>query len=330
MVFFLNPPDPSGLNNIAVKETLYERLYVVDYPGQLKGKRYFPGFISRFLDILFLRRLERLAGVRFDVLWNFENSRFYDMRFASNRLKIYHQVDLNQDFHVKLAASTADICFCTTDFILCRLAKYTERVYKIHHGVAGHAFLATPNISDNPRLTATLIGNLDIPYLDISLLRRLITLNPKILFNLIGSYSPSGSTFRALADLANVTFSGKVESEKLSDYISQSDLLLLCYQADKWKEQLASPHKMMEYFASGNLIVATYTDEYKDKRDLLLMANNSEEFLAAFSKAVNNLKFYNSPEHRERRISFARENTYLQQINRINDFLHKHYLPELL
>ena len=57
------------------------------------------------------------------------------MKFAGDRLKIYHQVDLNQNFHVREAAHRADICFCTTDFIKRDIIPYNDKVYKIHHGV---------------------------------------------------------------------------------------------------------------------------------------------------------------------------------------------------
>ena len=69
------------------------------------------------------------------MVWLFENSRFFDLAFAGERLKIYHQVDLNQNFNPKTAAATADICFCSSDRIKERILPFNALVHKIHHGL---------------------------------------------------------------------------------------------------------------------------------------------------------------------------------------------------
>jgi hypothetical protein len=109
-----------------------------------------------------------------------------------------------------------------------------------------------------------------------------------------------------------------VESSVIKNYLAESDVLLVCYKANEYREQLASPHKMMEYFASGKVIVATYTDEYKDKRHLLAMADSIDEYVAKFDEVVKNLSIYNSSERQVERIEFAREHTYCRQIEKIN------------
>ena len=133
-VYFLNPPNLS-INNISVNLTEYDKLFKVDSPIIVKGLRFYPRFLRKWIEARWLKKLEKQIGCSFDVIWLFENSRFYNMEFASKRLKIYHQVDLNQNFHVSEAASSADICFCTTEYILNAIKPWNQKVYKIHHGV---------------------------------------------------------------------------------------------------------------------------------------------------------------------------------------------------
>ena len=73
----------------------------------VKGLRFYPKKIRNFTEKKWLEKLEDKIGQRFTTVWLFENSRFYDMSFAERRLKIYHQVDLNQNFHVREAASSS-------------------------------------------------------------------------------------------------------------------------------------------------------------------------------------------------------------------------------
>jgi hypothetical protein len=328
-VFFLNPPDSIN-KKINLQKTLIENIYIFNYAGQIRGLRYFPSFIRLTINRIFLKKLELVAKVRIDIVWNFENSRLYDMRFANNRLKIYHQVDLNQDFHVRAAASSADICFCTTDYIKQKIIQYNKNSFKIHHGVSDESFLENSYPSTNIHPVATLVGNLDISYFDLDLFEKLVLRYEYVHFNLIGTYLQQGLTYKKLSKYQNVQFIGKVESSLIKEYLAKSDILLVCYKANEFKEQLASPHKMMEYLASGKVILTTYADEYKDKCNLLLMANSSVDYLMHFDDAVSKIDFYNSRDKMNERILYAKENTYARQLERINDALCMLKLPNII
>ena len=83
----------------------------------------------------------------------------------------------------------------------------------------------------------------------------------------------------------------------------------------------------MEYFASGKVIVATYTDEYMDKRHLLVMTDSNEEYLTKFGEVIRDLEIYNSPEKKAERVAFARENSYPNQLEKISTILAENRLP---
>ena len=317
-VYFLNPPSNG---EIAIKKTKYENVSVVDYPGHFKGLRFLPSFLQKLFIRRSFQQIEKALSVNFDVVWSFDNSVFFNFNALPQRLlTISHIVDLNQDFQTAKAATTADICFCTTDLIMQRLKGYNPNTYKIHHGY--HA-LSSASVEfvfpGKNKIKACYIGNLSMAYLDWKPLLDAAKNSQSIDFVFVGSEKESETLINdkeELKKLNNTYFVGRVEPSAIQNILSQADVLLVSYQEAHHRDQ-ASPHKFMEYFNSGKVIVATYTDEYRDKRHLLEMSDKNEEYPALFSKVLGNLDYYNSEQKQYERKEFARNNTYLKQIERI-------------
>lgn len=320
-VLFVNPPTDAAELTLT-RPADAERVQVVDGPPVARGLRFLPASARRLLEARWLERLEARSGTGVDAVWLFENSRFYDLSFAGNRLKLYHQVDLNQDFHPHAAARSADICLCTTDIIRAELLKAVPRVHKIHHG--------TPTVPRPQPLTdaqrerfrhggvnAAYVGNLAMEYIDVDLLLSTVEAHPQVRFHLIGSYSEESRLWLASQTLRNIVWWGGQPSALIPSLLDEADVVMCTYRASEYRGQLASPHKFMEYFASGNPIVSTYTDEYKDKRGLLCMVDDSADYVAAFGQVVANLAFHNSPARREQRRTFAATHSYEAQLDRI-------------
>lgn len=334
-VLFYGPPSSSGPMVIEHVERDGVHLRVVRAGRVAPGLRWFPASLRRGIEALWLKKLERVAGCRVGVVWLFENSRFYDLRFAGPRLKIYHQVDLNQDFHPATAAASADICFCTSDFICERLLPHQPRVFKIHHGTPqAQAPLSLSEEQqgrlDHPGAQAAYIGNLDMAYLDAELLARAMRALPEVRFHLVGGYSRAGLLWQLAGNLPNAVWWGKLESGLIPPVLARVDVLLVAYQAARWREQLSNPHKFMEYLASGKTIVATYTHEYKDKRHLLEMVDDSRDFVGLLGKILQDLENYNSPVRTAVRREFAANNSYAQKLLEINQYLVRNSLPSIL
>jgi glycosyltransferase involved in cell wall biosynthesis len=322
-VYFLGPPQETDAT-IKINKTQYENIFDIKASKIARGLRFYPAYLKRKVEKKWLERLENLIGDRFTTIWLFENSRFYDLGFAKEKLKIYHQVDSNQSFHISNAASSADICFCTTDFIKKTLLLFNEKVFKIHHGVSSDKSERNLNKTQADRfikykVNVVLIGNLDIKYLDLDLLESLISLYPQICFHLIGGYKEEGLCYSKCSHFENAIWWGKVGSEIIPVILSHCDATLLLYKAEtKFDiEQLASPHKLMEYLASGKVTVTTYTDEYKDKSELLEMVDNNSDYLSKFNDVISNLVYYNSAEKQNQRKLFANEHTYSKQLGKI-------------
>lgn len=329
-VFFLDPPEPGR------RLTLEP---IVEHPGVVRvrasrvapGLRRMPVSLRRWLEHRWLRRLERLAGCNIQVVWLFENSRFFDLLFAGSRLKIYHQVDINQNFFPVIAAQTADICFCTSQLIRHRLLPHNANTYFVQHGtsVVDPDPLAErqQSLLQGGHLKAAYVGNLRIPYLDWDLLTSVVKSHPMVQFHLIGGFDRRSDCYQFLKNMNNVIWWGHVDSSAIPAILEQMDILLLCY-SQIYQEQVSNPHKLMEYLASGRTVVATYTDEYKQHQDLLVMseAGSNAGYPELFAKVLSQLSTLNSSQRMRARQAFAADHSYPRQLERIELLLRDHGL----
>lgn len=323
-VYFLNPPN-NMLKSPKIEQTEYENLWQITAPQVAKGLRFYPKMLRKYVERRWLEHLERRIGNPFTTVWLFENSRFYSMDFAHKRTKIYHQVDANQNFHVKEAASSADICFCVTDFIRRDLLAYHQNVFKIFHGIDLESQKTPLSLEQRRRFTpnrihVAYVGNLDMHYIDEDIVYTLVQKHADIMFHFVGGYTSNGALYKMCKAMNNVVWWGKVESTLILSILEKIDVCLLVYRAEAYREQLANSHKIMEYLASGKVTVATYTDEYKDKRALLEMVDDSGEYVAKFDEVVAHLELYHAKEKQKQRVAFAKEHSYEKQLDKI--FVH--------
>lgn len=322
-VYFLSPPDNSR-SKPEIKETRYNNLWEIKAPQVAKGLRFYLSIIRKLIERRWLEKIESLIGSQFTTIWLFENSRFYDMGFAGNRLKIYHQVDLNQNFHEIIAAKTADLVLCTTDYIKNVLQSHCKYIHKQHHAVASYNKVKLPGnykqFINTKGINAAYIGNLEMKYLDVELLVKVVKSFPQVTFHFVGTCTQKEDLYLSCEGLDNVIWWGRVDSSAIPSILNNIDVLLLTYQEAHFQDQ-ASPHKVMEYLASGKVTVASYTDEYKDKRHLLEMVDHNNDFIERFDTVINNLSGYNSPEKQKERKLFAQEHTYEKQLNKIVSYL---------
>jgi glycosyltransferase involved in cell wall biosynthesis len=325
-VFFLNPPTRS----LSIKQTEHENLQVLNYFGFVKGMRFFPMWLRKAFFRKSWEQLQALAKTKFDVIWSFDNSVFYDFdAFPEGVLKISHIVDLNQDFETERAASSADICFCTTEQIKNRLIQFNKKTFKITHGYnAPKGTVELKSLPGRNRVKALYAGNLAMQYLDWEIIAKAVEENPQVDFVFVGSGAEvfdlktnSMHDFKqAIFRCKNVYKLGKVSSEALSSLYQAADVLLIAYQQAHHADQ-ANPHKMMEYLGSGKVIVCTHTAEYLNQKELLAMCGDNHKWPALFKDVVANLEKWNAEESQNQRKEFAMDNTYERQLERIEGFI---------
>lgn len=288
-VYFLNGPG----SHFKWTKTV-NGVVVVDYKPLFRGIARLPGVIAAILTLLQFRWLERKLGVRFDVIWNFDSSRFFNLSNLPSRvLKICHIVDLNQDIQRNRLASTSHICLGTTRYIVDELRKYNIHSYLLGHGYRTRSMVSEELsfiVPGNNTTKAFYVGNLSMAYIDWEILLESANKHKHIDFIFIGPDGASNLTNTNLKktepyakiqikNLENVYFCDPVDSRMIPQLLDKADYLLIAYQERYHKDQ-AAPHKMMEYLASGKTIIATYTEEFDDEKwkPQLRMSGKNEEF----------------------------------------------------
>lgn len=324
-VYFINPPIQNIQEPIEIEAAAaYPGVFIVNYRVSLRGVRFFPTFLMNLIERKFIKKVERMAGIKFDVVLNFENSRFYNFNFAGkDKLKIYFQVDQNQDFHPCMAAKTADICFAINDEILEIIRPFAKLLYKIPHAFKGaiseqaKAVLKDSFLYQRPseRLTAMYVGNIDNEYVDVDLIEVVIGSNEALLFRFVGPYDEKNEMFQRISKYRNVEFVGKQPTDSIPDLLAAADLLMLCY-----KENFTySSHKLLEYFSSGKAIVSTLMHDFKEADGLICMSGLNREYPNVFRTATSNIEALNTPDRMQARIKYALDRTYQKRLESLEE-----------
>lgn len=318
-VFFLNPPTKV----YHCTETEYKNVFSVNYNGFIKGLRFLPNFIQKFLIRKKFKFLQKLCKIQFDIIWSFDNSVFYDFSaLPSNVYFISHIVDWNQDFEFKKASLTADLCLSTSKYILEKQKIYNDNSHNI-----GHGFNEVKNISKpfflkgNNSINCGYAGNLDIPYIDWEVVEQLVNDNPNVDFHFAGKWETI-DRFTNIFSNSNFYFYDKLNANDLPSFYERMDTLILVYQYEKYPEQLANPHKMMEYLASGKMVISNWVEEYRTLNEqLILMSKNGLELINCFKKVNSDFDYWNSTEKITLRKEIALKSNYINKIREIELFI---------
>ncbi len=318
-VFFLNPPHSKWGKH----STSHQNLTILNYTRFIKGLRYLPKLLRSLITKRKFQQLEKLAETTFDIFWSFDNSVFYQMDSLPKRvIKISHIVDFNQISNGKIAGINADIVFSNSSPINQRFKSLGIKSHFVNHGFHLPTKPVHVEIPTSQRIKVGYAGNLDIMYLDWDLIIQVISSHPTLDFFFAGSKTNKKIT-RLFESKDNIHWIGKLLPSQLQSFYSQMDMLILTYNADKHCNQLANPHKMLEYLYSGKPVVATYTAEYANT-ELLYMSDGNEEWPSLFGNVANDLSTHSTPTFMKQRREFALNNTYEKQILHIESLIEEH------
>lgn len=316
LVFFLNPPSDSN----KCERTTTPRLHVVDYKGFVRGLRFLPSFIRTWQLRKAYIALEKKCGVRFDIVWSFDNSVFFNFRALPSRIiSICHMVDYSQDFQFVEAASTANYCFGVSDNIVEKLSRYNSDSYKIPHGYADVELIPFEVPMKQASVKIGYVGNLDLKYIDWKLIHEAVTQNRNAHFFFVGPFSEKNQSVHLLRKEPNTTFLGRVSVGETRSFLFQMDILILAYLTKQYTQQLTNSHKVLEYLASGKISVITALSEVAQPG--LLVASNRDEWLRLLEYAVENMDSLSTQAQQEMRIKAAMANTYERHIERIESIV---------
>lgn len=326
-VFFINPPKKGVPGKLSIHSAAnIPDLYIVDYSTRIRGLRFLPAFLRRWADRHFLKSVEKKAGVRFDVLWNFENSRFFDLRFAgADLLKIYFQVDEDQDFHIARATATADIALAINTEIFEIIKPFNKNCFQIPHSFQGNLSNHAKKVQDGTYsykkpdgpLQIYYAGNLQHGHINIDLFEKVVAENKNVEFRLVGPYDTDKELFQRLRKYSHVYFTGKVPYTEIPILLDKADAVILIYDSDFTQ----SSHKLLEYLASGKAIISTYMTEHDTDDPLIYISRSDDEYLQTFQQVISEIEKCNRPDLMRRRIDFAMDHTYAKQLDKLEKLI---------
>ncbi|MBR10082.1 MAG: hypothetical protein CMP48_20630 [Rickettsiales bacterium] len=318
-VIFLNPPG----SRWGLHQTEFQNLRILDYPGFVKGVRKMPGSLSKYFVNKVFKRITASVGTAVDIIWQFDSTTFFDFNYLGNGVtKFLHVVDLNQTTNIGRLAGSADICFYCSEPIGQILKKYNDRCYFINHGYSTFQ-------SDNYKfdwqheINIGYAGNLDIKYIDWETIRQSIIKHPGIGFQFAG-HCADPDKLEFFEQCPNASWVGPLPKERLYSFYNQVDGLLICYDVEHHKDQLANPHKLLEYLGSGKPIIASHTIQYETvDNDVICMVYQHRQWHEKFGEFIQSLKHLSHKIYSQKRIDLAMMNTYEKHISHIEGLMNE-------
>lgn len=317
-VFFLNPPSKEE----KVIRTDFENVWSVTYTGFPRGMRFYPSILQRLLTRSKYNKLQKLCNIQFDIVWSFDNSVFYNFEALPKEVFcISHIVDLNQNFQTAKAAKSADLCLGVIPQLVERLKKFNAKTHLVTHGVQDFPDnIETIELPGRNDIKALYAGNMMMPHIDWQCLSSIAKKNPHVDFIFIGpNWEVNRNSHKIeLERLKNTHTLAAVSALMLPSYLKSASVLLLAYTSE-YSLNYASPHKMMEYLASGTPIISSFLKDYDEHSEsgLILTAKTEHDFNQHLASFTSNLGARTSRKNSEQRIQFCIENSYFNKIKEI-------------
>ncbi len=339
-VYFLNPPDQANQRKKGdisiIRSDIHPDLFLIDhrlsFPYAIKFH-----FIAGFHWLMrpHIKRILKKIGQPVELVWSFDLGHLYPFsQFPAGAYKVFHPVDepLNQ---VAIdSAAGARVILSVTREILEKYHSFDIPKYFINHGVSPD-FLEEFDISaaagDPVRIGFS--GNLLREDIDRKTFLQITDENPAVIFECWGSYQTGQSNIgggqgeatmqfiRSLQSKANVILHGVADSKTLARELARMDAFLICYDINKDQSKGTNYHKVMEYLSRGKVIISNNITTYAGEADLIRMTRSrtgNEELPALFKETILDLPRYNAVALQQQRIQYARQNSYVKQIDKIS------------
>ncbi|MCP4440192.1 MAG: glycosyltransferase family 1 protein [Aureispira sp.] len=329
-VYFLNPAS----QKFKVANVL-DNLTVIDYKPKFRGLNRMPSLLRNTLNKIELKSIYKLAGItKLDLVWSFDPFRFQNLKLFKAQKAIYYPADVHQIALEPQTADTADVVVSITPSILDRLAVNTPK--KLIHHALGSSFAAATELfplqeKQNKPIQCGYVGNLNSKYLDTAAMQQIIADNPAVEFHIMGPYKANDNNLGKGASNAelitfleqqkHVKLYGSVAPTDLAKLIHQFDMFLLCYNADKFRQEVSNSHKFMEYLSTGKVTVANHMIAFESYQELLEMTDTQAELPYRFKSTLKELSKHNSLSLQQKRRTFSLSNTYTNQVKKIETFL---------
>ena len=198
----------------------------------------------------------------------------------------------------------ADIVVCSSEHLRNSMRRYGCDSILVRNGVTVAHFEKRPELLafERRRPTAGYWGA-TAEWTDIELLVHAARQLPDVDFVIVGEVMRIDVS--ELTKLPNVRMIGEVPYSALPAYLHGFDVCILPYRVCEYA--LASdPMKVWEYMSAGKPVVAVLLPEIERLHNLITLTSTPAEFIEGIRKGVTE----NDPVLRERRIAYARENSW--------------------
>jgi hypothetical protein len=355
-------PDKAGTGRLAtvIEEREGGNLVIIEtrpIAGSLFFRhKLFPVF--RMISRRYVKAIKKIVGSGIYEVWCFNPHIYVDLHsFGADRamLLIY---DFYKGDHVFKAAQSSDAIISISQLIIDFYNSASPPKLLLQHGLGKHfADRARKRLQDgdfgsmkrlhdggftaiaDKKIRIGYMGNLLRVGMNTEVARRIIERHKDKEFHFWGPYSlddnnvngsgasiPDGlaSFIVFLEGQQHVFMHGVKEQEALAAGLAEMDAFLFLYSPRTEMNSASNSHKLLEYLSTGKVIVSTHVSNYAGT-DLLVMSDKDEEdnLPELFNKVMNELSIYNDIERQKERIAFALDNTYVRQVERIQQFIHR-------
>lgn len=330
-VWFLNARGgKSGFTPIIELKRISENLTVIDYFNVFRGFGKF--YLWDYFLTWVLSNMIRKMLPQLDLVWTFEQAKFFNLNWFKAAVLIFHPVDYIPGFEkykLKIAQS-AQFLLSVSPEILESINSTTPKFF-VNHGVQFNQMSLQHNMpkSDAKSYQVGYIGNINIPYLAIDSLEKCIQKNPDVQFNFVGPYGKSNlgevktTNYLRLSKYSNCYFHGVVDRGELLSFVSSYDLFILCYDQKKYPIRVSNSHKLLEYLCTGKMVISNYFPLYEGKsKNMFKMINDLDQLGEELKKTLETIEDWNSEINQKARIGFAADHTYSKQLGKIEKIIY--------
>ncbi|ABK45580.1 hypothetical protein Mmc1_3089 [Magnetococcus marinus MC-1] len=328
-VYFVEPPldhGPVGItcHPIPEQENVWQVVYRSFFPRRIRF--HLPWLYKRLMHLQ-IQRINQAIGGTADLVWSFDFNTFPDLRAFGAQQTIFHPVDPMADPASINIGYSADLIFSVSQSILRTFAdpRLATKCHWINHGLsAPFAQLArAPLPRQAGPIRAGCFGNFSRPVLQVQALHRMVREHPNVQFHFWGPYDPAAPLIPFLQNQPHVTLHGMVDKPQLAQQAAQMDLFILAYADDGYSYDRSNAHKLLEYLATGKVVVSSLIETYRHQPMLIRAPADGDDHQLAplFAETVAQLDFYNRPTLQTQRRTLALENLYEKHLLRIDTLL---------
>lgn len=321
-VYFLQPEDATK-SGLTVQASDEQGIKLITQGKRTSGIAHLPAVLRRRMEKRHLRKIEKLCGGAFDIVWNFDP---YQMRFLSkgnSRFKyIFHLMDYPLTEKVATQLKSADLALAVRKDLI----ELYKRLGRNDGKIIPHCYAVRPiqdidfSKLDEAAVKIGYLGNLARPMMDMQGLITIAQENPDIQLVLMGPRKASNLSnfsnednehlWQQLIAIKNVVWTDSLNWREVPSWLNAMDGLIIAHDSGRFTQETSSPHKLLEYFASGKMILSCYIDGLDERAAALItMMQKGESVSLGFKDFLENIQQEPDDKAKNRR-AIALERSY--------------------